>query len=200
MREPTPVLWVWRHPRAEGSAGRCVGWTDLPVDPRRAKRLAHRIRQVARRHGLPRRVLTSPLQRCAAVGHWLKRWGWVHEVDPALREMHFGHWDGLRWEQIARQELDAWCSAFAQHRPGGGENLQGLLERAAAWRPPLAPVAIVSHGGWMLARRWVESGRPAPEQAAQWPAAPRHGECWRLSAQAFDLPSMPPGAASWHAA
>lgn len=200
MREPAPVLWVWRHPRAEGSAGRCVGWTDLPVDPRRAKRLAHRIRQAARRHGLPRRVLTSPLQRCAAVGRWLKRWGWVLELDPALREMHFGHWEGLRWEQIARKELDAWCSTFAQHRPGGGESLQGLLERVAAWRPPLAPVAMVSHGGWMLARRWLESGRPAPEQAAQWPAAPRHGECWRLSAQAFELTTMPSGAASWHAA
>ena len=135
MREPAPLLWVWRHPRAEGAAGRCIGWTDLPVDPRRAKRLAHRIRQAARRHGLPRRVLTSPLQRCAAVGRWLKRWGWAHERDPALREMHFGHWDGLRWEQIGQAELDAWCSAFARHRPGGGEHLQryaGTRRRVAA--------------------------------------------------------------------
>lgn len=196
MSERQAALWVWRHPRAEGSAGRCIGWTDLAVDPRRAKRLAHRIRQAARRHGLARRVITSPLQRCAAVGRWLKRWGWMHELDPALREMDFGRWDGLHWTRIAQEEIEAWCCAFPRHRPGGGENLQELMERVAAWRPPLAPVAMVSHGGWMLARRWVESGRPAPEEPAQWPAPPRHGECWRLDPECSGPRSTVSGAAS----
>lgn len=200
MREPASLLWVWRHPRAQGASGRCIGWTDLPVDRRRAKRLAHRIRQAARRHGLPRHVLTSPLQRCASVGRWLQRWGWRHEVDPALREMDFGCWEGRRWEDIPRADIDAWCAAISRYRPGGGENLQGLLERAAAWRPPLAPLAIVSHGGWMLARRWLESGRPAPETGAQWPPAPRHGECWRLAAAPFEPAARPSGGASWRAA
>lgn len=200
MPEAASQLWVWRHPRAQGGAGRCIGSTDLPVDPRRAKRLAHRIRQAARRQGLPRYVLTSPLQRCAAVGHWLKRWGWLHDVAPQLGEMDFGRWDGLGWEQIGQQEVDAWCAAFAYHRPGGGENLHGLLARAAAWRPPLAPVVVVGHAGWMLARRWVASGRPAPAHAAQWPAAPRHGECWRLPAASAEWTSTSPGGASWHAA
>ncbi len=165
-----------------GAAGRCIGRTDLAVDRRRAKRLAHRIRQAARRHGLPRRVLTSPLQRCAAVGHWLRRWGWRHELQPELREMDFGYWDGLAWTQITRDEVDAWCAGFLYHRPGGGENLHDLFDRVAAWRPPPGPVAIVSHGGWMLARRWLASGRPAPVRADQWPAPPSHGECWRLPA------------------
>ena len=39
---------VWRHPKPIGAAGRCIGHTDLPVDPRKAKRLAHRIRRYAR--------------------------------------------------------------------------------------------------------------------------------------------------------
>jgi alpha-ribazole phosphatase len=190
MLEAAATLWVWRHPRANGAAGRCIGRTDLAVDRRRAKRLAHRIRQAARRHGLPRRVLTSPLQRCAAVGRCLRHWGWRHELLPALHEMDFGDWDGLAWAQIPRQEVDAWCAAFLYHRPGGGENLQDLFARVAAWRPPSAPVAIVAHGGWMLARRWLASGRPAPTRADQWPAPPRHGECWRLPAA---LPPTPAG-------
>ena len=75
------TLYVFRHPKARGAAGRCIGHTDLPVDPRKAKNLAHRIRTLQRRAGLPRAVCTSDLQRAAAVGRWLRRWGWVHRVD-----------------------------------------------------------------------------------------------------------------------
>jgi alpha-ribazole phosphatase len=194
--EPDSALWVWRHPRPVGAAGRCIGRTDLAVDRRRAKRLAHRIRQAARRHGLPRRVLTSPLQRCSAVGDWLRRWGWRHERLPALREMDFGDWDGLAWAQIKRDEVDSWCAGFLYHRPGGGENLHGLFDRVSAWRPPPGPVAIVSHGGWMLARRWAASGAPAPAHPAQWRAAPRYGECWHLDAMASGRPLTIAGAAA----
>jgi len=101
-RVERPRLWFWRHPRAEGAEGRCIGVTDLPVDRRRAKRLAHRIRRVARRERLPRVIHTSDLQRAAAVGRWLRRWGWRHVVDARLREMDFGDWDGLHWSMIER--------------------------------------------------------------------------------------------------
>lgn len=182
MPDAAAVLWVWRHPRAAGAAGRCIGRTDLGVDRRRAKRLAHRIRRTARQHGLPRLVLTSPLQRCAAVGQWLRRWGWRHQRLPDLLELDFGRWDGLAWSQVPRSEVDAWCSAFLHQRPGGGETLHELFQRTARWQPPTAPVAVVAHAGWMLARRWLASGAPLPTHAGPWPAAPQHGTCWRLPA------------------
>lgn len=185
-----PELWVWRHPRARDAAGRCIGRCDLGVDRRRAKRLAHRIRRSARRHGLPRRVLTSPLRRCAAVGQWLRRWGWRHERLPTLLEMDFGRWDGLAWSQIPRAEVEAWCADFLPHSPGGGESLAQLFARVAGWRAPAAPVVVVAHAGWMLARRWLAARQALPVRADQWPAAPRHGECWRLSA-AVALPPDP---------
>jgi alpha-ribazole phosphatase len=180
--EPSsPQLWAWRHPRAQGAQGRCIGRTDLRVDPRRAKRLAHRIRQAARRHGLPRVVWTSPLRRCADVGRWLRRWGWAHRIDAALLEMDFGAWDGKSWDEIPRAEVDAWCESFAAARPGHGESLLDMLVRAGAWSAP-APVALVTHGGWMLARQWAASHEAAPAQARDWPAAPAHGQLWRLPA------------------
>ena len=98
---PAAALLAWRHPPARGAQGRCIGRTDLPVDPRRAKRLAHRIRDRARRAGLPRQVVTSPLQRSAAVGRWLARWGWRHRVDPALSEVDFGAWDAKPWAELS---------------------------------------------------------------------------------------------------
>ncbi|HSI60988.1 MAG TPA: histidine phosphatase family protein [Ideonella sp.] len=174
-----PAVWAWRHPRATGAEGRCIGRTDLPVDRRRAKRLARRIQRAARRAGLARVVFTSPLQRCAAVGRQLRAWGWQHRIEPALLEMDFGAWEGRAWSAIPRAEVDAWCTDFSHHAPGGGEPLHTLFERVAAWRPE-TPAIVVAHAGWMLARCWLAAGESGLPTAASWPAPPAHGALWRL--------------------
>jgi len=174
---------AWRHPRPIGHLGRCIGRTDLPIDPRKARRLARRIHRHAHRQGLPHLVCTSSLQRCRAVGRHLRRLGWRHVVDDALLEADFGTWQGQAWAHIARGAVDAWVADFLHHRPGGGESLQQVLTRAAAWQPPEPGATVVGHAGWMLARRWLQThglGRP-PTQASQWPKPPAHGEAWFLS-------------------
>ena len=178
------AVWVWRHPAPQGVAGRCIGRTDVPVDPRRAKRLARRIQAVARREGLARVVHTSPLRRCADVGRWLKRWGWTHVVDAALLELNFGAWDGQPWPAIGQAEVDAWCAAFATHAPGGGEPLAHMLQRAAGWQPSACaeaarPTVVVGHAGWMLARQWANTHATNNwPTAADWPRPPPYGRCW----------------------
>lgn len=208
-RDEHALVWVWRHPQPQGVAGRCIGRTDVPVDPRRTKRLARRIQAAARCAGLARVVYTSPLQRCAHVGRWLKAWGWTHVVDAALLELDFGTWDGQPWQRIGQAEVDAWCAAFATRAPGGGEPLLQLLQRAAAWQPtgclgtrvsdlpgdpgasgrspPEAtpgasqPALVVGHAGWMLARRWAQTHGPGVlPTAADWPKPPGHGHCWHV--------------------
>jgi len=177
----TAELWCWRHPRAEGAAGRCIGRTDLPVDPRRAKRLAHRIRTAARAHGLPHHVSVSPLARCRDVGRWLRRWGWVVQVDARLLEADFGAWDGRPWTQIPWSEVEAWQADLLHHAPGGGDTLQALATRAQAFATAHdGPVLLVGHGGWINALRTVPPGCTALAAAA-WPPPPRHGKCvvWR---------------------
>lgn len=172
------TVYVWRHPRARGAEGRCVGRTDLPVDRRKAKRLAHRIRAFARRHNLPRAVTTSPLRRCADVGRVLARWGWRHEIEPLLIELDFGSWDGQRWCDIERAEIERWCAELASWGPGGGESAERLLARVQAWQPRRAALAI-GHGGWLSAARWLAThgaGKVGqPFDPGGWPAAPRHG-------------------------
>jgi len=175
-------LWCWRHPRAEGAAGRCIGVTDLRLDPRRARRLAHRIRQAARRHGLPRQAAVSPLRRCRDVGRWLRRWGWRVTVDPRLRELDFGRWDGCRWSDIAWAEVSAWEADLLHHAPGGGESLAVLALRVHGYAADAAsfaaPRIVVTHGGWINALRAVPPGA-LQVPAASWPAAPRCGDLFR---------------------
>lgn len=171
----------WRHPRPIGFAGRCIGSrSDLPVDPRKAKRLAHRIRARARRDGLPAAILSSPARRCRAVAGWLRRWGWQVRVDPALREIDFGDWDGQTWDAIGTQRLDAWNADYLGHRPPGGESLADLLARVAAWRFPAGAAGLIGHAGWLCARRWLAEQGGALPTPARWPASPRYGEAWDL--------------------
>jgi alpha-ribazole phosphatase len=176
------MLWAWRHPKPHDVTGRCIGRTDVPVPARRAKRLARRIQKVARQQGWPKVVHTSPLQRCALVGRYLRRWGWTHVQDPALLELDFGTWDGQPWLEIPQVDIDAWCQNFAKHPPGGGEALQSLLNRASTWSPNSAHghAVVVAHAGWMLARRWCHDHDQPPSQADQWPVAPVYGTLWRL--------------------
>jgi len=175
------ALWLWRHPRCAQAAGRCIGRTDLRVDRRRAKRLAHRVRALARREGLPREVWTSPLQRCREVGRWLRRWGWQHRVDARLLELDFGSWEGRPWREIPRMEVAAWEARFLDHAPGGGEPLRTLRARVQAFVDEHAArdLLVIAHAGWMQALAGLRAGR-APE-AATWPAPPPHGRLLRIT-------------------
>ncbi|WKB53954.1 histidine phosphatase family protein [Eleftheria terrae] len=175
---------IWRHPKPRGAQGRCIGRTDLPVDPRKAKRLAHRIRRAARREGWPREVWTSPLQRGAAVGRWLARWGWRHECDARLAELDFGEWDGRHWQDIGAGPVQAWCDDFAALAPGGGEALVQLFDRCLSFlreQEPAAVRLVVGHGGWMNAVALLAAGRGLPHSPGDWPAAPRYGALRRFS-------------------
>lgn len=191
--EPVPALpptqlWLWRHPRPIDATGRCIGQTDLAVDPRRAKRLAHRIRATARRHGLPREVWSSPLRRCADVARWLRRWGWSHHIDADLLELDFGAWDGLPWRDIAPAAVAAWEADFLHHAPGAGESLQQLrvrVRRYLAAQPAGAVRLVVAHAGWINTLALLHCGTIT---AASWPAAWRYGD----GAQCLCVPDLYP--------
>ncbi len=185
-------LYCWRHPRPFGADGLCLGRTDLPIDPRRARRLAQRMRALARRERLPTVVWTSELERCSAVGRVLRAAGWVHRVDARLVELDFGTWDGLAWNEVPRAAIDAWLADFLHHRPGGGESLAELLARVRAVLEERPRALLVTHGGWLSAAQWlhkrasgvsdspggaIPSDTPDP---SHWPPAPAWGRLLRL--------------------
>lgn len=176
-------FWCWRHPPAQGASGRCIGTTDLFVDPRKAKRLAHRIRKWARQHHLPRLVHVSPLARSRNVGLCLRRWGWQVVVHASLAELDFGRWDGQPWTAVPWSEVEAWQQDLLHHAPGGGESLLQLSQRVqhfVASHGAEGHCLLVSHGGWINALLHVPPGL-VHLPAAAWPAAPRHGSLTRVT-------------------
>jgi alpha-ribazole phosphatase len=190
------TLTVWRHPKPRDVAGRCIGHTDVSVDPRKIKRLAHRMHRVARQQGLPRVVWTSALQRCFLVGRCLKRWGWRHQVDARLSEMNFGAWDGLAWNEIGVEAVDAWCADFAAHAPGGGESVTQVLSRCAEVLSEFSavqkPVSVVGHAGWISALKWLLAHDDAKPSAAQWPASEAYNSAHAYDLNAYELKTLKP--------
>ncbi len=168
-------MMVWRHARPRGVQGRCIGRTEVIVDARKSKRLAHRIRAWARRHGAPRVLVTSPLRRAADTGRWLARWGWQHRIDARLLELDFGAWDGKPWADIARSDIDEWCAEFVAHPPGGGETVGSLLSRCTSFLAESPEVCVVGHAGWISAALWLEGESTDAPEAATWPAAVAYG-------------------------
>lgn len=142
-----------RH-ASHGADLRMIGSTDLPlvdVGRRQAVALAE---QLASR-GL-RRILTSPLVRCRETAAALA----VHrslpiEVDPDLREVNFGRWERLTFEEAAQQDPQAvkhWAEEPDAFTFPGGEALPDFRARVKCVMARLGAMPddgtlVVTHGG-----------------------------------------------------
>ena len=141
-------LILLRHTRPIGADGLCYGRTDLLPDDSfvpEVARLADALPPFAR-------ILTSPLTRCRMLAEALGKHRAVEPtVDHRLVEMDFGRWEGRRWDDLPRPELDAWAADFLQARPHGGESVAQLAARAADALAAAArgsgPALIVTHAG-----------------------------------------------------
>lgn len=149
------LLYLVRHGVAEEAVGRAVGRSNLPLAPAGALAIA---RLAARWQGPPPdRLETSDLARAVASAAILeRRWGLRAVLDPRLREMDFGRWDGWSWEEIHRRdpgELAAWGECWWEARTPEGEGFQDLTRRVVEWfeerfahGPPPVTAAVVHAG------------------------------------------------------
>ena len=98
-------------------------------------------------------ILSSPLTRCARLARYIAdQRGLNVIVEPRLREMDFGRWEGRAWSDIPREELDTWTADFLHARPHGGESVAMLKIRtkavlAACQRREPAHMLCVTHSG-----------------------------------------------------
>ena len=158
-----------RHPEPLGGAGRCYGRTDLDVDPAVLDATATRLGAdlLTRGGAAPGRVVTSPLRRARLLGERL-----AAELerplvtDDRLTEIDFGRWEGLLWDDVPREELDAWAADLTGYRGHGGESVDDLAARVAGamvdWRPG---DVVVTHLGVVRAAL-AATGDPDPWDVA----------------------------------
>ncbi|MGI8985102.1 MAG: histidine phosphatase family protein [Acidimicrobiales bacterium] len=182
MPVPPRRLLLLRHGQsAWNAAGRWQGQADPPLSPlgeEQAREAAGRL--VAGRFS---RVVASDLQRARRTAEILAGpLGLVVEVDPDLREIDVGDWQGLTRAEIrarAPEALADWSEGRSESTPGGElrsdltDRARHALLRAAGASQPGDRVLVVSHGALIrnldralgvapdaignLAGRWYES-------------------------------------------
>lgn len=164
-------LYLIRHPKPLIEMGICYGRLDCPAEDAvsvSASLLAE----------LPAGLLlwTSPMIRCRELAERLHP---LPIIDDRLAEMDFGAWEGRRWDDIPRAELDAWAADVAGYAPPGGESPRELQQRALDFVASLdVPEAvIVTHAGVIrtLLAHW--QGLP-PERWTELNFA--YGSCTRV--------------------
>lgn len=149
------TTWHWvRHGPTHAKS--FVGWRDLPAD------LSDQAGIARLRAHLPERalVISSDLTRASATADVLCGPG-HHRLphDPHLREMHFGHWDGLHFEAVAARDPEHsrrfWEEPGEIAAPGGESwNVTSARVEAAVQRlnqsHPTANIIAVAHIGVIL--------------------------------------------------
>lgn len=166
-------LILVRHPRPDVAPGLCYGSSDVPVAPEETGRVYQRLLAAGLPPALP--VYASPLGRCAGLAQALA----APIFDPRLAEMDFGAWELRSWEDIPRNEVDAWAADLLHYRPGGGECVFDVARRVDAFRRELleaghAAALIVCHAGTMRLLHALHGGRPLREAALAAARTPHH--------------------------
>ncbi|MBC3874455.1 histidine phosphatase family protein [Undibacterium flavidum] len=190
----TYKLWLVRHARPEVDEGICYGQTDLPAQSQAnytaAQNLAHALDVQSSAGYL---VYTSGLLRTRQLAQALQDFvpGLDLQHDARLKEMHFGNWEMQAWNEIPKENIDAWTNDFAQHRFGGIESCQDVLTRViAAYQDMLTELKArakpdekcqiiwITHAGVIRALNYyLATGNSTIEHVDQWPkTAPGFGE------------------------
>jgi alpha-ribazole phosphatase len=95
------------------------------------------------------------------------------ELDNRLMELNFGKWEGLAWEAIAKEEIDAWVEDFSNYRTGGGESTQMILTRVKSalddYMQSGESEVWITHNGVLRSLICIQEGRIDISKATDWP-------------------------------
>jgi len=157
-------LYLARHPAPVIGPDTCYGSSDVVVGDAQRNHVCATLLET-----LPQDVAlySSPLRRCADLARQLSASmvGQAVTIDTRLAEMDFGNWELRAWNDIPREEIDAWAQDMVAHRPGGGESVLQMAERVRAFHEELQQhrtqsVAIICHAGTIRMLRACRLGLP----------------------------------------
>jgi alpha-ribazole phosphatase len=141
-------IYLIRHTNTAADPGLCYGHSDVG--------LADSFNDEAQdlHDKLPEfdadcKVFSSPLTRCLALA---KTFSETITTDARLKELHFGDWEGLRFDDIDADALQHWTNDFVKAAPPNGENFEDLYERADSFWQDLSAVKaeqvlVITHAG-----------------------------------------------------
>lgn len=151
---PVFSLHLVRHGIAQGAEGRAMGISDPPLAPEGRDQVTSLSRRWTE---IPTALVSSDLRRARETADLLAApWGLEVSLEPRLREMDFGEWDGRLWTDLERDDADrlrAWRERWVTAPSPAGESFSDLAARVRSWFGDLergaAPprLLVVAHAG-----------------------------------------------------
>ncbi|MCH8553192.1 MAG: histidine phosphatase family protein [Natronospirillum sp.] len=142
----------------------CYGWHDIPLaEPAQttAESVAVQLPDWALQPDTP--IFSSPSTRCSEIASALSR-GRSVKLDERLREVHFGAWEGQRWDDIPRPALDSWAKDPYGFAFPDGESVPAFIARCQSMLADLPPQAlVVTHAGVIRAFMHLHCELPLAE-------------------------------------
>ncbi|OIP89357.1 MAG: alpha-ribazole phosphatase [Syntrophobacterales bacterium CG_4_8_14_3_um_filter_58_8] len=134
--------------------GRYIGRTDAPLSQEGRRQAAALAGPLVRRPDVAS-VLVSPLRRTRETAELALGRGANFVVDPDLREIDFGRWEGMGFAKILAADpaaVDRWAALADNFAFPEGESIGNFRKRigAAARRiaaDPARTAVVVTHGG-----------------------------------------------------
>jgi alpha-ribazole phosphatase len=145
-------VYLVRHPQPSGIGGLCYGRLDVAVEPQAIHSTAESVgSEISAQTLSSARVYSSPSLRCLELARRLASPRRPTAAED-LMEMSFGDWEGLAWDAVPREQLDAWAGDVWNYRPGGGESAEMVAERWLRWlnqvrRTDGGAIVAVTHAG-----------------------------------------------------
>jgi len=150
-------LILVRHPKPNCESGLCYGRLDLECDSDALEAAAARLKTLA----LGCSIVTSPAKRAISLA---QRLGADIALEPRLQELHFGDWEGRRWDNLGCEAVEMWQRNLPGSAPPNGESLAAMANRCAHWLSSLdsngPPVLAVTHAGPIRVIRALLTGEP----------------------------------------
>jgi broad specificity phosphatase PhoE len=150
----TRTILLLRHAHTE-MAGRFCGQIDPPLSEQGRQQLPKLAEGLAK-YPLTH-IFSSDLLRCRETANFLAmKSGLTVELLPGLRELRFGEWEGLNWNEVSKKDAayaERWMEQYPHLPAPGGEKFEGFRERVqsalaeVAGRIPGVCAAVVTHGG-----------------------------------------------------
>lgn len=115
-------IFLVRHTETVSPKGICYGQADVDIkDP-----YLDIFEEIKSQLPTDAIVYSSPLQRCKKMAEFFSD---NIIFDNRLKEMNFGNWELLAWNDIPHEEINPWMDNFVTVRVPNGESFEDLYHR-----------------------------------------------------------------------
>ena len=126
-------IFLVRHPPITGKVGVCYGRMDVHVEPSATTSTTDAvIASITPAIVESAMIFSSPLSRCTTLARKLAS-PREPTISDDLLEISFGSWEGERWDDVPRDQIDAWAKDVWNYRPGAGESAELVARRWRSW-------------------------------------------------------------------